>query len=282
MTHVAHVLSRTGKSGMVGAALACGLAASMPAGASIMLQPFNPPVVSNSAVEVQAEAETGNTIVFGPQSGTGSINQAFTTSVQIPNQTVSSSATSGVTSASGQGQLKMGATISSNTIQGSGSLSSTGTLVQGPAGNPSLDTDGAADFDIFFTLTAAEEAKIDLSSSISTSQKDPNNQSVVFLLDQSDNDIIARTASQGNQSQTASYDGLLMPGDYLLRGLTSYEDSATISDNNGTRYYDSGVFSFDLVVTPASEPSTTSLLILGMGVLGALALRRRRSVAAAR
>jgi hypothetical protein len=240
------------------------------------LQQFNPPMVFNSAVEVQAEAQVGSSIVFGPQSSTGSISQAFTTSVRIPTQTVSSSASSGATSAVGEGQLEMSAAISSNAISGSGSLGSTGTLLQGPGGNPSLYTDGAAAFDIFFTLTTPEEAKIEFSSSVSTSQKNPNNLSVAFLMDQSDNDMILRAESLGNQAQTASYDGLLMPGDYFLRGLTSYEDYATISDNDGSQYYDSGAFSFDLVVTPVSEPSTTSLVLLGMGFLGVLALRRRR------
>ena len=68
-----------------------------------------------------------------------------------------------------------------------------------------------------------------------------------------------------------------MPGDYFLRGLSSFEDSATMSDNDGTLYNDSGAFSFDITVTPVSEPSTTSLLLLGMGFLAVLASRRRRS-----
>lgn len=278
MDYIAHVLTRAGRVGAIGMSLVYGMVASMPAVASIILQPFNPPTVFNSAVQVQAEAQTDGTLVTGPQSTFAPGSPTFTASIKIPNQTVSSSAASGDTSAVAQGNLGMSASISGNTIQGSGSLSSSGTLVQGPDGYPSVYADGAADFDIYFTLTTAEKATINFSSSISTSQKYPNNLSVVFLTDQSDNnDLILRAESLGNQSQTASYEGLLMPGDYFLRGRSSFEDYATISDNDGTLYNDSGTFSFDLTVTSVSEPSTTSLLLLGMGFLAVLAFRRLKS-----
>jgi PEP-CTERM motif len=278
MAHVAHVLTRAGKGAAIATSVVAGMAASMSAAAAIILQPFNPPTVFNSAVEIQAEAQTGGTLVAGPQSTFGPVSPNFTTSIQIPRQTVSSSASSGDTSAAGQGNLQMSASISGNSIQGSGSVGSSGTLVQGPDGTPSIYTDATADFDIFFTLTTTEEAKISFSSSIATSQKYPNNLSVVFLEDQSDNSaLLLRAESEGNQSQTASYDGLLAPGNYFLRGLSSYEDYATISDNDGGLYNDSGSFSFDLTVTPAPEPATPSLLLLGMVLAGAVVLRRRRS-----
>jgi PEP-CTERM motif len=278
MAHVAHVLARAGKGGAIVISVFAGMAASMSAAASIILQPFNPPTVFNSAVEIQAEAQTGGTLVTGPQSSFGPVNPNFTGGIQIPKQTVSSSASSGDTSAAGQGNLQMSASISGNSIQGSGSVGSSGTLVQGPDGTPSLYTDATADFDIYFTLTTTEEAKISFSSSIATSQKYPNNLSVVFLEDQSDNNaLLLRAESEGNQSQTASYDGLLAPGNYFLRGLSSYEDYATISDNDGGLYDDGGSFSFDLTVTPAPEPATPSLLLLGMVLVGAEVLRRSRS-----
>jgi len=238
----------------------------------ITYQPFSPPTIFNSAIEVLPEVNNSAGFVQGPLSSTGSINTPFTDTISV-SLPVASSATLGNGSVSAQGSLSMSASVSATSISGQGLLTTGAVLSGGGAGGAALVTDGTADFDINFTLTSPTPVTLDFSVASLSSLANPNNLAVVFLAGPN-NESILTAETQGTGSQNAAWSGILAPGNYFLRGRGSYEDLVTTQFNDGNTYSNSESFAFTVTVP---EPGS---LTLWLAALVGLALTQRQRMLA--
>lgn len=237
----------------------------------------NPPSIVNTTIEVLPQVYNGDGSVQGPLSSAGPFNTAFTGSISL-NEPVASSATLGGGSVTTQGLLTMDASLSGDSISGHGALNSTATLGGGIAGGGSLFSAGQAEFDIPFTLSQSERVTLDLSTSASTSLPLSDNAAVAYLSGPG-NSTILLAQSSGSGAQSATWAGVLGPGNYFLSGSDFYTDFVTAQFNGGNAYANSESFAFDLKTASAPEPGTLALWLLGLLGLAAARIRPQRVTA---
>src|SRR5215469_4984523 len=128
-------------------------------GGPFTYQAVNPPTVDNSGVEVSTNVNNSSGFLQGPQNSTGTINANVSGAFSI-DKSVSSNASLGIGSVTAGATILMNATLTGNSISGNGTLMSNATLGGGSLAGATALSDGAAVFDIYFTLDQPQQVSL--------------------------------------------------------------------------------------------------------------------------
>ena len=241
-------------------------------GSPFTYQALNPPTVFNSGVEVSTNVNNSSGFLQGPQNSTGTVNANVGGAYSI-NKSVASNASLGIGSATAGATILMNANLTGNSISGTGTLMGNATLGGGSLAGANALTDGAAVFDIYFTLSHPQEVSLDFTATSSDSLLKPDNLAIVSLLGPGSNTLF-QVKSTRTGGGNVMWTGMLAPGDYLLRGRDFIDDAATTNNNDPTLYENDESFAFSMQAIGVPEPDTLGLWVAGL--LAVAVVQRRR------
>ncbi len=222
----------------------------------------SPPAIYDTGIQVQVGA--GGTA--GPQGSTGTYNQSIDGSFALARAAASQSG-----AVAGSGSFSVNATLTGDSIVGSGVLKSGASLGSGG----SVMTNGLIDLNVYFTVTSPTQVTVDLTTASMDTLGDAQNIAAA-VLEGPDSSAILEAITMGDGKQSTSWSGVLAPGQYLLAGVVAVQDSASSADPGAANYASRDSFNFDLKASSVPEPGVFSLLTLAFLVmLAARALMAR-------